>query len=193
MADIQTVRGPVDARLIGRTLMHEHIFVLDPDLNANFDLGWHEEKEIAAAKANLHRLKRLGVDTLVDCTVPGIGRNIDRIRRVAVHVELNIIVATGLYSFYDVPLRNWLKLVRCSAWTHSVTMKRFHLRGGSIRSLGYASLGMRLRWSCLMTRQASATGGLREAQPIRCLTGTTNTFRATSFLRSGIAALARKT
>ena len=32
MAQVNTVRGPVDGGLLGRTLMHEHIFVLSPEI-----------------------------------------------------------------------------------------------------------------------------------------------------------------
>jgi len=32
MAEVNTVRGPVDGSRLGRTLMHEHIFVLSPEI-----------------------------------------------------------------------------------------------------------------------------------------------------------------
>jgi phosphotriesterase-related protein len=43
------------------------------------------------------------VDTLVDLTVIGLGRFIPRIQRIASQVDLNIIVATGLYAFGELP------------------------------------------------------------------------------------------
>ena len=33
MPQVQTARGPVDTAELGQTLMHEHIFVLTPDLD----------------------------------------------------------------------------------------------------------------------------------------------------------------
>jgi phosphotriesterase-related protein len=44
------------------------------------------------------------VDTLVDVTVLGLGRNIPRIRRIAAQTTLQIVVATGLYIYNDLPL-----------------------------------------------------------------------------------------
>ena len=36
MATVETVRGPVDTGDLGTTLMHEHVFVLTPDIMANY-------------------------------------------------------------------------------------------------------------------------------------------------------------
>jgi len=41
----------------------------------------------------------------VDLTVIGIGRYIPRIVRIAQRTELNIVVATGLYTYNDLPIR----------------------------------------------------------------------------------------
>ena len=32
MSQVNTVRGPRDGKSLGRTLMHEHIFVLSPEI-----------------------------------------------------------------------------------------------------------------------------------------------------------------
>jgi phosphotriesterase-related protein len=45
----------------------------------------------------------LGVRTIVDPTVVGLGRYLPRIAKVAEQVDLNIVVATGLYTYDDVP------------------------------------------------------------------------------------------
>jgi phosphotriesterase-related protein len=44
-----------------------------------------------------------GVRTIIDPTVVGLGRYIPRIQRVAEQVDLNIVVATGCYTYEDVP------------------------------------------------------------------------------------------
>ena len=36
MAQIQTVRGPIDSAQLGTTLMHEHVFVLDKEISENY-------------------------------------------------------------------------------------------------------------------------------------------------------------
>ncbi len=104
MPQVQTARGPVDSADLGPTLMHEHIFVLTPDVQQNYPQEWGSEDErIADAVARLSEVAALGVRTIVDPTVVGLGRYIPRIAKVAEQVDLNIVVATGLYTYDDVP------------------------------------------------------------------------------------------
>jgi phosphotriesterase-related protein len=104
LATVQTARGPVDSSKLGTTLMHEHIFVLDTEIQQNYPEEWgSEEKRVADAVARLSELKSSGVDTIVDLTVLGLGRYIPRILRVAKQTELHIIVATGIYTYRDLP------------------------------------------------------------------------------------------
>ncbi len=104
MALVNTVRGPIDAAQVGVTLMHEHVFVLSTEIMQNFPEPWgDEEKRVADAVARLNELKSRGVDSIVDLTVIGLGRYIPRIQRVAAQTDLNIIVATGVYTYNDVP------------------------------------------------------------------------------------------
>lgn len=102
---VQTVRGPVSAGALGVTLMHEHVFVLSPEIMANYPEGWgDEEARERTAVEKLNALKAAGVDTIVDPTVIGLGRYIPRIQRVAAQTDLNIVVATGVYTYNDVPM-----------------------------------------------------------------------------------------
>lgn len=105
MSQIQTVRGPVDSADLGRTYMHEHIFVLTPDVQQNYPGEWgREDDRVADAIEKLTALAAQGVRTIVDPTVVGLGRYIPRIQRVAEQVpDLNIVVATGCYTYNDVP------------------------------------------------------------------------------------------
>jgi len=103
MSTVETVRGPVDSTDLGTTLMHEHIFVLTPDMLANYPAGWDEEAKVAVAVDRLTRVKALGVDTIVDPTVVGLGRYIPRIERINASVDINIVAATGLYTYTDLP------------------------------------------------------------------------------------------
>ncbi|HKG20667.1 MAG TPA: phosphotriesterase-related protein [Blastocatellia bacterium] len=105
MARINSVKGPIDAAQLGTTLMHEHVFVLSPEIMQNFPESWGDEEErVAQAAARLRELKSRGVDSIVDLTVIGLGRYIPRIQRVAEQTEINIIVATGVYTYNDVPM-----------------------------------------------------------------------------------------
>ena len=85
--------------------MHEHIFVLTTEVEQNYPGGWDEEERVADAVRQLRRLKERGVDSLVDLTVLGLGRCIPRIQRIAEQVDLNIVVATGLYTTNELPLQ----------------------------------------------------------------------------------------
>jgi len=101
---VNTVSGPIDASQLGVTLMHEHVFVLSTEITQNFPEVWgDEEKRVADAVARLNELKSRGVDTIVDLTVIGLGRYIPRIQRVASQTKLRIVVATGVYTYNDVP------------------------------------------------------------------------------------------
>lgn len=109
MAQVQTARGPVEAASLGRVLMHEHVFVLTAEVQQNYPEEWGDEDErVADAVRRLRELPAAGIDTIVDVTVIGQGRNIPRIKRIAAQVpELNIVVATGVYTFDAVPLFFW--------------------------------------------------------------------------------------
>ena len=102
---VDTVRGPISATELGVTLMHEHVFVLSPEIIANYPEGWGEETvREQQAVDKLNALKAAGVDTIVDLTVIGLGRYIPRIQRVAMRTDLQIVVATGVYTYNDVPM-----------------------------------------------------------------------------------------
>jgi phosphotriesterase-related protein len=105
MAQVNTVRGPIDTAGLGTTLMHEHVFILTTEITQNYPETWGEEANREAdAIQRLNELKARGVDTIVDLTVIGLGRYIPRIARIAAATELNIVVATGIYTYNDVPM-----------------------------------------------------------------------------------------
>jgi phosphotriesterase-related protein len=104
MPTVETARGPVDTRRLGRVLMHEHVFIISPEFQQNYPEEWgDEEARLADAARRLNELKAAGIDTILDPTALGLGRYIPRIQRVAQRVDLNIVVATGLYTFDLLP------------------------------------------------------------------------------------------
>jgi phosphotriesterase-related protein len=104
-SQVETVRGPIATGDLGVVLMHEHVFVLSPEIMANYPEGWGDEAAREAdAVDKLNALAAIGVDTIVDPTVIGLGRYIPRIQRVAAQTELQIVVATGVYTYNDVPM-----------------------------------------------------------------------------------------
>ena len=103
MPNVETLKGPIDTSQLGFTLMHEHVFVLSQGVEENFPSVWDEEAEIANARAKLRELAALGVQTIVDLTVLGTGRDVPRLLKLGPDVPLNIIVATGLYTYDALP------------------------------------------------------------------------------------------
>ncbi|MBF6600668.1 MAG: phosphotriesterase [Dehalococcoidia bacterium] len=101
MTTIPTATGPIDTDTLGFTLMHEHVFVLSEGVVANFPRLWERDEQVAAAIAALTEAKAHGVDTIVDLTVLGLGRDVATVREIAQASGMRIIVATGLYT-YDV-------------------------------------------------------------------------------------------
>ena len=108
MSTVATVRGPVALTALGPTLMHEHVFVLDPEALVNYGhlwgpSYWDEDVRVADAVGKLRRLRAGGIRTIVDPTALGLGRNIPRIQRINAEVDLHIVVATGVYAFLELP------------------------------------------------------------------------------------------
>jgi phosphotriesterase-related protein len=108
MSTVETVRGPVDVSELGTTLPHEHILIVEPEALQNWGYAygpcyWDEEARVADAIVRLNEVREAGIRTIVDPTAPGLGRYIPRIQRINESVDLNIVVATGLYAFLALP------------------------------------------------------------------------------------------
>jgi phosphotriesterase-related protein len=103
MAQVQTVRGPIDTSALGRVLVHEHVFLMNTEYTLNYRPDAFEEGTIDKAAARLSALKATGVDTIIDLTVLGLGRHLPNLARVAAKTDLNIIVSTGAYTFDETP------------------------------------------------------------------------------------------
>ncbi|MFE5706108.1 phosphotriesterase [Rhodococcus koreensis] len=101
---VETVKGPVAIESLGVTLPHEHIFLREPEVETNYpNSHWDEAAKIDQAVAALDQVKAMGVDTLVDLTVLGLGRDISLVQKVAARTDINICVATGSYTFNQLP------------------------------------------------------------------------------------------
>jgi phosphotriesterase-related protein len=101
-ATVNTATGPVAVTALGPTLMHEHVFTFHSDIAG--DYPWTEEQAyVDGAVDKLIRLKQAGISTIVDLTVFGLGRNVARVARIADRAQVNVIVATGLYTLNELP------------------------------------------------------------------------------------------
>jgi phosphotriesterase-related protein len=105
MTRIPIIGGEIDASQLGRTLMHEHVFIRTPELQEAWPgfMGWDEEKVVADAHEKLKGLKDAGIETIVDMTVPGLGRQVGRVARAVEGTGLQVIVVTGYYAYTDLP------------------------------------------------------------------------------------------
>jgi phosphotriesterase-related protein len=95
---LTTTAGPVDAAAAGLILPHEHIFT---DLRGPDKAGYGQadaEEVVRVMRPFLLEAKKAGVNTLVECTTIGVGRNVRVIARLAKETGLNIVVPTGVYG-----------------------------------------------------------------------------------------------
>jgi phosphotriesterase-related protein len=108
MPTIETLNGPVDTAELGTVLMHEHVFNVTAEIqivHPGFN-GWDPDAEIPKAQRTLRQVKEAGIDTLVELSPIGLGRSLGLIRRASEGSGLNVVLATGLYT-YDLLPRPW--------------------------------------------------------------------------------------
>ncbi|MBC7761156.1 MAG: phosphotriesterase [Candidatus Saccharibacteria bacterium] len=98
---VATATGTIPASNLGATSMHEHVFTLNAELRDNYP--WDEERVVAAAVSQLSDLRARGISTIVDLTVYGLGRDLPRVARISCESGMQIVVATGIYTFRDLP------------------------------------------------------------------------------------------
>jgi phosphotriesterase-related protein len=118
MAMVETVRGPVRDDELGTTLMHEHVFIMQPEAFQNWGHAfgpsyWDEQERLHDAVGKLGAVRDAGIRTIIDPTVPGLGRYIPRLQKLNDALDLNIVVATGVYAFLELP--NFLAYRRIDA------------------------------------------------------------------------------
>jgi phosphotriesterase-related protein len=105
MATVPTTAGEVEVDDLGVVLMHEHVFIRTEPLQWGWPGfgGWDEEAEVAAAHERLGQLRQAGVGTILDMTVPGIGRDPALVARAAEGTGLKVMFATGYYTYDNLP------------------------------------------------------------------------------------------
>jgi phosphotriesterase-related protein len=106
VALVNTVAGAVSSEELGLTYMHEHIFCVSPEMQYHWPgyQGWNEDEAVAQGREALRALREEhGVDTIVDPTVPGLGRNIPAVARAVEGTGVNVVVATGWYIMGELP------------------------------------------------------------------------------------------
>jgi phosphotriesterase-related protein len=95
---IQTVTGPIGLDDLGRTLMHEHLFIAFP--GAEFDpiAVFDRAGFVAEAVKRLRQLREEhGVRSFVDPCPIELGRDAALMREIAEKAEMNVVCTTGFY------------------------------------------------------------------------------------------------
>ena len=102
---VMTVDGPVDPASLGFTLTHEHLLV---DLSAA-SLRWGIDGmffDVDDMIQELGHFKAAGGGTLVETTLPAIGRNPDGLRRIAAATGVKVVMGCGWYRQPYYPARD---------------------------------------------------------------------------------------
>jgi phosphotriesterase-related protein len=97
-AAVQTVTGPVDGSALGRTLVHEHIFVTLPGeaLEPGFARTRADVREIAVDR--LSELRDVGFSTFVDPCPIELGRDPHLAAEISGRTGMKIVCTTGFYT-----------------------------------------------------------------------------------------------
>jgi phosphotriesterase-related protein len=96
---INTVTGTIAPAQLGRTLMHEHVFVeYGGPSSESLKHGRRFKEIVARCSGYIEQVRSFGVATLVDPTTVDLGRNPVLLAEVATQTGFNIICATGIYS-----------------------------------------------------------------------------------------------
>jgi predicted metal-dependent phosphotriesterase family hydrolase len=93
---VMTVSGPIPPDKLGFTLPHEHTAISLWHVANRWDY-WELTADDEIMIEELRDFRRRGGGTLVDLTLPGVGRDPDRLRRLASASGLNIVMGTGWY------------------------------------------------------------------------------------------------
>ena len=98
---INTVLGPIEAKDLGKTLMHEHLIYGFCGFQGDYTLGGFDE--LLCIRENMKWLtplkEKYGFRTIVDATNNECGRDPFFLAKMATIMDLNIICSTGFY--YD--------------------------------------------------------------------------------------------
>jgi phosphotriesterase-related protein len=103
MATVQTVTGPLDTSDMGFTLIHEHLRVVSDAVFMQWPYLYDKKRELERALKQVRAAQERGVKTLVDPTVMGLGRDIRFMQEVVRQTGMQVIPATGLYTYSDLP------------------------------------------------------------------------------------------
>jgi phosphotriesterase-related protein len=93
---VQTVRGPIDPSELGWTLPREHTAIALWHVPDRWDY-WELRRDEPVIVEELGSFRDAGGSTVVDLTLPGVGRDPSWLQRVSEASGLNVVMGTGWY------------------------------------------------------------------------------------------------
>ena len=103
MAAVETVNGPIDVEQLGLTLIHEHFRAADEGVRFQFPHLYDEQEEWDRAIADARAVRSHGVATVVEPSALFLTRDAAFSKRVADESGLQVVLATGIYTYDHLP------------------------------------------------------------------------------------------
>ncbi len=103
MPTVETVNGPIDVEELGLTLIHEHFRTIDEAGRFQFPHLYDEQGEWDAAMHDANAVKGHGVKTVVEPSAMFLNRDAAFSKRVADESGLQVVLATGVYTYDHLP------------------------------------------------------------------------------------------
>lgn len=98
---VHTVTGPLPVVDMGLTLIHEHLLVDFVGADETSSDRWNRADVVAKMLPYLQELKRLGCQTLLDCTPSFLGKDPLLLRELSERSGVRILTNTGYYGAAD--------------------------------------------------------------------------------------------
>jgi phosphotriesterase-related protein len=123
---VMTVRGPIPARSMGLTLVHEHILVDFIGADSIVPGRYNRKEAFDLALPHLRDLYNKGCRTLVECTPQWLGRDPLLLRELSAASKLHILTNTGYYGaaeekFLPASLKTTTAAQLAAAWADEYT------------------------------------------------------------------------
>jgi phosphotriesterase-related protein len=103
MVNVNTVLGPVPVTALGTTLVHEHMRIRSDEVFRQFPHLFDDARELAVAIKDVRTVQSYGVQSILDPTVFGLGRDVDFLRRISDATGIHLLTATGIYTYGEIP------------------------------------------------------------------------------------------
>ena len=103
MPKVESVNGPIDLEELGLTLIHEHFRTIDEAVRFQFPHLYDPAAEWDAALSDANAVRGHGVRTVVEPSAMYLTRDARFSKRVADESGVQVILATGVYTYDHLP------------------------------------------------------------------------------------------